>query len=122
MLVKSKRREDHLINLEYSLERLKKCKLRINLEKCLFGMFKSQLAALSCFISKSGDQNLPFFKKLRQASKEEFIWDSHCDAAFEEFMSPKWLTRPEGGEKLQLYLAVSEGAVSSVLLREDRGA
>ncbi|GAA0155370.1 hypothetical protein LIER_13117 [Lithospermum erythrorhizon] len=46
--------------------------------------------------------------------------------AFEELKlylgSPKLLTRPEEGEELQLYLAVSKGAVSSVMLREERGA
>ncbi|GAA0139898.1 hypothetical protein LIER_01357 [Lithospermum erythrorhizon] len=84
-----------------------------------------RLTALSRFISKSGDRNLPFFKKLRQASKEEFVWDSQCDATFEELKQylgcPKLLTRPEEGEELQLYLAISEGAVSSVLLREEQG-
>ncbi|GAA0153349.1 hypothetical protein LIER_11609 [Lithospermum erythrorhizon] len=76
-----------------------------------------RLAALRRFISKSGDRNLPFFKKLCLASKEEFIWDSQCDVAFEELKqylgSPKLLTRPEEGEELQLYLAVSKGAVNS---------
>ncbi|GAA0171138.1 hypothetical protein LIER_25243 [Lithospermum erythrorhizon] len=59
------------------------------------------------------------------SSKEEFIWDSQCNAIFEELKlylgSNKLLTRPEEGEELQLYLAVSEGTVSSVLLQEERG-
>ena len=33
--------------------------------------------------------------------------------------SHKLLSRPEPGEQLQLYLAVSEGAVSGVLVREE---
>ncbi|GAA0157118.1 hypothetical protein LIER_43393 [Lithospermum erythrorhizon] len=33
------------------------------------------LAALNRFISKSGKRNLPFFKNLRQMSKEKFTWD-----------------------------------------------
>ncbi|GAA0139269.1 hypothetical protein LIER_00851 [Lithospermum erythrorhizon] len=61
-----------------------------------------RLDALSRFISKSGDRNLLFFKKLRQAAKEEFVWDSQCDAAFEELKqylgSPNLLTRPEEGD------------------------
>ncbi|GAA0140257.1 hypothetical protein LIER_01638 [Lithospermum erythrorhizon] len=84
-----------------------------------------RLAAVSRFISKLGDQNLLFFKKLRQAAKEECVWDSQCDAAFKELKqylgSPKLLRRAEEGEELQLYLTVSKGAVSSVLLREERG-
>ncbi|GAA0149045.1 hypothetical protein LIER_08317 [Lithospermum erythrorhizon] len=159
MLVKSKRRGDHLRKLEESLGRLKECKLRINLGKCSFGVtsgkfldfmisergietnpdkieallsmepprsykdvqkLTGRLAALSRVISKSGDRNYLFFKKLRQAAKEEFVWDSQCDAAFKELKqylgSSKLLTRPEESKELQLYLVVSEGAVSSVLL------
>ncbi|GAA0146360.1 hypothetical protein LIER_06338 [Lithospermum erythrorhizon] len=41
------------------------------------------LVALNKFISRSEDQNLPFFLKLRQASKDEFIWDERCAKSFE---------------------------------------
>ncbi|GAA0167777.1 hypothetical protein LIER_22636 [Lithospermum erythrorhizon] len=80
------------------------------------------LVALNRFISRSGDRNLPFFRKLRQASKDEFVWDEECAKAFEELKyylrSPKILTRSEGKEELQLYLAITDGAVSNVLVRE----
>ncbi|GAA0150509.1 hypothetical protein LIER_09436 [Lithospermum erythrorhizon] len=60
------------------------------------------------------------YNEIRQASKEPFIWDAECAEAFAELKeylrSPKLLTRPEGTEELQLYLAVSEGAVSNVLV------
>ncbi|GAA0162624.1 hypothetical protein LIER_39448 [Lithospermum erythrorhizon] len=81
------------------------------------------LVALNRFISRSGDRNLSFFLKLREASRKEFIWDEECAKAFEELKaylgSPKILTEPEGKEKLQLYLTVSKGAVSSVLIKEE---
>ncbi|GAA0143269.1 hypothetical protein LIER_03993 [Lithospermum erythrorhizon] len=81
------------------------------------------LVALNRFISRSGDRNLPFFRKMRQAFQEEFTWDDECSKAFEELKaylgSQKIFTRPEGTEELQLYLVVSEGAVSSVLIREE---
>ncbi|GAA0163641.1 hypothetical protein LIER_19455 [Lithospermum erythrorhizon] len=80
------------------------------------------LAALNRFISKSGERNLPFFKNLRRISKEKFTWDEECKTAFEELKrylgSPQLLSRPEPGEHLQLYLAISDVAVSSVLVRE----
>ncbi|GAA0156632.1 hypothetical protein LIER_14081 [Lithospermum erythrorhizon] len=73
------------------------------------------LAALSRFISKSGERNLSFFKNLRRASKETFHWD-------EEYLgSPKLLSRPEPKEELQVYLAVPEGAITSLLVRETEG-
>ncbi|GAA0155145.1 hypothetical protein LIER_12940 [Lithospermum erythrorhizon] len=81
------------------------------------------LVALNRFIYRCGDRNLSFFRTLRQASREEFTWDEECAKAFEELKaylrSPKILTRPEGKEELQLYLAVSRGAVSSVLIRKE---
>ncbi|GAA0179074.1 hypothetical protein LIER_29925 [Lithospermum erythrorhizon] len=56
------------------------------------------LAALSRFISKSGDRNLPLFRKIRQAFEELFIWDEECARAFtklKEYLgSPKLLTWP----------------------------
>ncbi|GAA0172544.1 hypothetical protein LIER_26349 [Lithospermum erythrorhizon] len=66
------------------------------------------------FYFQIGLSKSAFFKKLHHASKEEFISDSQCDTTFEELKSymgsPKLLTRAEGGEELQLYLAVLEGA------------
>ncbi|GAA0148793.1 hypothetical protein LIER_08135 [Lithospermum erythrorhizon] len=50
------------------------------------------------------------------------LLNKECAKAFEEFKaysgSPKILTRPRGKEELKLYLAVSKGAASSVLIRE----
>ncbi|GAA0153210.1 hypothetical protein LIER_11506 [Lithospermum erythrorhizon] len=74
------------------------------------------LAALSRFISKAGERNLPFFKNLRRASKETFRWDEECAHVFDELKeylgSPKLLSRPEPME------ASSDGVISSVLIRE----
>ncbi|GAA0173385.1 hypothetical protein LIER_27012 [Lithospermum erythrorhizon] len=61
------------------------------------------------------DRSLPFFKKIRQASSEPFEWNEKGTKAKEYLGSLKLLTRKDEGEDLQLYLAVSEGAVSSVL-------
>ncbi|GAA0138638.1 hypothetical protein LIER_00344 [Lithospermum erythrorhizon] len=72
------------------------------------------LTALNRFISKSGEMNLPFFKNLRGMSKEKFSWDEECSEAFEELKiylgSPQLLSRPEPGERLQLYIAISDVA------------
>ncbi|GAA0170450.1 hypothetical protein LIER_24701 [Lithospermum erythrorhizon] len=57
------------------------------------------------------------------ASREDFTWDKECEEAFEGLKgylgSPKLLTKPEGNEELQLYMVVSKGVVSSVLIREE---
>ncbi|GAA0150387.1 hypothetical protein LIER_09340 [Lithospermum erythrorhizon] len=57
------------------------------------------LAALSRFISKSGEHNLPFFKNLKRASNTKFYWDDDCNKVFEELKeylgSPRLLSQPE---------------------------
>ena len=77
-------------------------------------------AALNRFISKSSDKCRPFFKLLRKNTK--FLWDEESELALQHFKKyltePPLLSTPEEGELLHVYLAVSEYAVSSVLLRE----
>ncbi|GAA0151486.1 hypothetical protein LIER_10195 [Lithospermum erythrorhizon] len=83
------------------------------------------LVVLSRFISMSGERNLPFFKNLRRASSTKFYWDGECNKSFEEIKeylsSPKLFSQPEQGEILQLYLAISNVAVSSVPIHEAEG-
>ncbi|KAL0408218.1 UNVERIFIED_CONTAM: hypothetical protein Sradi_1756200 [Sesamum radiatum] len=83
-----------------------------------------RIAALNRFISRSSDKGLPFFKILKKA--DAFSWNEQCQAAFENLKkyltSPPLLTKPKPGETLFLYLAISEGAVSAVLVRGEARA
>ena len=80
-----------------------------------------QIAALSRFVSRSPDKCLSFFNALKGAKK--FEWTEKCGLAFqklkEHLEKPHLLSKPITGERLFLYLAVSESATSSVLVRED---
>ena len=80
-------------------------------------------AALNRFISKSFDKCRPFFQLLKKNSR--FEWDAECDRALEELKkymgSAPLLTTPEEGQPLFLYLAVSDHAVSLVLVKEKDG-
>jgi hypothetical protein len=75
-----------------------------------------RITALNRFISRSTDKCLPFFKILKKA----FEWNSECEEAFwklkEYLTNPPLLSRPDEGEILYLYLAVSPSAVSSTLV------
>uniref|UniRef100_A0A2N9H9C9 Integrase catalytic domain-containing protein n=1 Tax=Fagus sylvatica TaxID=28930 RepID=A0A2N9H9C9_FAGSY len=77
-------------------------------------------AALGRFISRSADKCRPFFRLLGKNKK--FLWDGDCSAAFQGIKaylsSPPCLSIPSPGEPLYLYLAVSDHAVSAVLVRE----
>lgn len=56
---------------------------------------------------------------------KDFKWNEECVAAFnqlKEYLStPLILAKPEKGETLYLYVAVSTSAVNGVLVREDQG-
>ncbi|XP_063948099.1 uncharacterized protein LOC135152193 [Daucus carota subsp. sativus] len=77
-----------------------------------------RIAALGRFISKSGDKCLPFFKALKKV--KDFEWTSESQEAFEQLKKymaePPLLSKPVDGETLYVYLAVSEKALSAVLV------
>ncbi len=80
-----------------------------------------RVAALGRFVSRSAERCLPFFTVLKRP--KNFLWSEECQQAFEELRcllaSPLLLTKPQQGELLYLYLAVSPVAVSSVLVQEE---
>ncbi|XP_073138843.1 uncharacterized protein [Henckelia pumila] len=83
-----------------------------------------RIAALSRFISRSAHRSLPFFKVLRKAKK--FEWDAECGKAFEDLKNYlaelPVLAKAVPGEPLYIYLSALEGAVSSVLIRQEGAA
>ena len=78
------------------------------------------IAALGRFISRSADKCKPFFRLLGKRSR--FVWDEEFSAAFQAIKAylstPPCLSIPNPGEPLFLYLAVSDHAVSAVLVQE----
>ncbi|KAL2252542.1 UNVERIFIED_CONTAM: hypothetical protein Sindi_0048900 [Sesamum indicum] len=82
-----------------------------------------KIATLNRFIARSADCNLPFFKVLRKV--KDFEWIEECEKALQELKAylttPPLLAIPLVGEKLYIYLAVLDEAVSSVLVREEHG-
>ena len=77
------------------------------------------IAALNRFISRSADRCQPFFQLLKKGTT--FKWDDNCISAFEDLKmylsSPLLLSNPVPGEPFFLYLAVSQRAVSAVIIR-----
>jgi hypothetical protein len=80
-----------------------------------------RVAALNRFISRSTDKCLPFFKILKKA----FVWGEECEEAFQQLKNYlanlPLLSQTVEGEPLYVHLAVSNSAVSSILIREDQG-
>jgi dsDNA-binding SOS-regulon protein len=75
------------------------------------------MAALNRFISKLGEQGLPFFKLLKH--QEKFVWTPQADKALAQlkaFLSkPPVLTAPRKKEQLLLYLATTTHVVSTTI-------
>jgi hypothetical protein len=82
-----------------------------------------RIAALSRFLSCAGEKSIHFFSTLKKG--ERFTWTPKCEEAFQklkEFLtSPPILTRPELGNPLFLYLAVSKNAMGATLVQEIKG-
>ncbi|KAK6118110.1 hypothetical protein DH2020_048159 [Rehmannia glutinosa] len=80
-----------------------------------------RLAALNRFVSRSTDKCKPFFEIIKKS--KNFEWTEQAQIAFESLKqhlsSILILQKPTQGEDLYLYLAVSEYAISSVLIRLD---
>jgi hypothetical protein len=85
--------------------------------QCLIRM----VAALERFISKSADRCKPLFQLLGR--KRKFLWDDECSATFQRIKlylsSAPCHSIPTPGEPIFLYLAVSDHAVSVVLIQEE---
>ncbi|WJX52573.1 hypothetical protein P8452_38672 [Trifolium repens] len=82
-----------------------------------------RIAALSRFLSCAGEKSIHFFSTLKKG--ERFTWTPKCEEAFQklkEFLaSPPILTRPQLGNHLFLYLAVTENAMGATLVQEIKG-
>ena len=78
-----------------------------------------RIAALNWFIARATDKSLTFFKALKRGA--EFAWTDEYERSFQELKvylgKAPVLSKPLQGETLVLYLAVSEAAVSTVLIR-----
>ena len=78
-----------------------------------------KVATLNRFVSKAMDKCLPFFRVL----KKSFEWMDECQKAFEDLKkylsSPPLLSPSMPREELYLYIAVSQAAISTALVRDE---
>ncbi|XP_022891957.1 uncharacterized protein LOC111406817 [Olea europaea var. sylvestris] len=99
MLVKSLEAEDHITHLNSTFQILRRYRMRLNPLKCSFGVAS---------VLKTG---------------KKFQWNEECEDAFQGLKrhlgQAPLLSKSKPGEILQLYLAVSNEAISSVLTREE---
>uniref|UniRef100_A0A2N9GNU9 Uncharacterized protein n=1 Tax=Fagus sylvatica TaxID=28930 RepID=A0A2N9GNU9_FAGSY len=120
MLIKSRRKMNHIEDLREVLEVLRNVKLRLNASKCLFGVSSGKF--LGHMISYNGVEANPDQISALLNLEPPKGAKQDCSATFEGIKtylsSPPCLSIPCSREPLFLYLAVSEHAVSAVLVRE----
>ena len=82
----------------------------------------SYVAALNRFISKSTDKCVQFFDTLK--GSKPLQWMEECKQAYQQLKEHlgkrPLLSKPVTREVLSLYLAVSEHAISSVVIHESK--
>ncbi|KAL2232807.1 UNVERIFIED_CONTAM: Ribonuclease HI [Sesamum indicum] len=134
MLVKSKRSQDHLKHLEQAFSIMRSYGMKLNPDKCTFGVGAGKF--LGYMVSERGIEanpekiqaimSLRSPTTIKDVKSKNFKWSEECEKALQELKehltkSPL-LANSKEGETLFLYLAVSEKAVSSVLVRDEGGS
>jgi len=159
MVVTSQERGRHTADLEELFATIAKYCLKLNTEKCVFGVeagkflgfmltergieanpdkcaviiamrspasvkevqqLTGRMAALSRFVSAGGDKGHPYFQCLKRNSR--FVRTEEYETAFlglKEYLATRpVLCKPQAGVPLRLYFAVTEWAISYVLVQE----
>jgi len=79
-----------------------------------------QMAALSRFVSASGEKGHPYFQCLKRNNR--FVWKKECEETLvklkEYLASPPVLCKPLVATLLRLYFAITERAISAVLVQD----
>ena len=79
-----------------------------------------RMAALSRFVSASGEKGHPYFQCLKRNNR--FVWTKESEEAFiklkEYLASPPVLCKPQAATPLRLYFAITERAISAVLVQD----
>ena len=80
-----------------------------------------RVATLSRFMSRVIDRCTPFFDVLKGSKRFEWTdkWEQAFQALKEHLRHLPLLSKPIEGEKLYLYLAISEKAINAALVREE---
>ncbi|XP_019414564.1 PREDICTED: uncharacterized protein LOC109326326 [Lupinus angustifolius] len=132
MIAKSLPGEEHVAILESIFQQLRKYNMRLNLEKCTFRVEAGKF--LGFLLTSRGieenpskcqaiiDMRSPRTVKELLKKSNKFEWSESCEVAFNTFKqylaAPPFLSKPLPDELLYVYLAVSDGAVAAMLIRE----
>ncbi|KAA0051095.1 uncharacterized protein E5676_scaffold1161G00100 [Cucumis melo var. makuwa] len=126
LLVKSKKKCDHLKDLKLVLDRLKKYQLRMNPLKCAFDVTSGKFLG---FIMRhqgiEGDhskidaiQKMPSPKNLHELKRLQGCL-AYIRSIKKYLLNPQVLSAPAVGKPLTLYIAVQEASLGAILAQEN---
>ena len=152
MMVTSHKTGQHAADLEELFATISKYRLKLNPEKCIFGVEAGkflgfmliergieanpdkcatiiamrsptsvkEVEQLTGSVFARGEKGHPYFQCLKRNSR--FVWTDECEVAFlklkEYLATPPVLCKPQVGVPLRLDFAVTEWAISFVLVQE----
>ncbi|RDX79445.1 Retrovirus-related Pol polyprotein, partial [Mucuna pruriens] len=133
MVVKLETEGGHADSLSSIFVVLRKHQLKLNPEKCSFGVrsnkgIEANLEKCNAVINmrspkcvkESMEKSAPIFRRLRKA--ERFKWTDDFEATFQEFKvmlaAPPILTWPVIGKSIYVYISISDNVVSSIIVQE----
>ncbi|XP_022889265.1 uncharacterized protein LOC111404731 [Olea europaea var. sylvestris] len=117
MVVKSKKVE-HNISDHEEVFTLQKYRMKLNLEKCVFGVASKKILGFMIThrrIEQTLIRSRPWQQWNHLGLRKRF---KSFSGAKQTLDSPPTLTKPESGDTLFLYLTVSQNAVSNFLVKE----
>ncbi|KAA0055869.1 uncharacterized protein E5676_scaffold943G00650 [Cucumis melo var. makuwa] len=134
LIVKSKKKCDHLKDLKLVLDRLRKYQLRMNPLKCAFGVTSGKFLGFILrhrgievdhskidAIQKMPSRCQPFQRLMMKDAV--FDWDQSCQNAFDSIkkylLNSSILSAPAVGKPLTLYIAVQETSLGALLAQEN---
>ncbi|XP_062020853.1 uncharacterized protein LOC133737271 [Rosa rugosa] len=120
VVVKSKKRGDHIVDLKKVFERMRQLKLKMNPAKCVF---RVQAGDFLGFIVHQRGKIQPFSPLLKLQGQNEFVWEPKHQEVFDNIKaylaSPPVLVPPRAGFPLKLYISAAEASIGSLLAQDD---
>nr|KYP40114.1 Retrovirus-related Pol polyprotein from transposon 17.6 [Cajanus cajan] len=116
MVVKTLSAEAHAIDLAEVFSQIRKHNMRLNLEKCVFGVQGGKF--LGFMITSRGiEANPEKCKTIIQIQSPQTVKDVQCLEGRLVSLS-RFIPRPDHHAELLLYLVVAEGTISAVIVQE----
>ncbi|XP_077246046.1 uncharacterized protein LOC143885890 [Tasmannia lanceolata] len=112
IIVKAKTREEHAGALRKFFQRIQKFKLRLNPNKCVFGVTSGKL--LGFLLTTTCE---PIFKLLKKNAPKK--WNEGCQEAFEKIKQCLALSPIIQGQLMLLYLSVTDTSMGCMLAQQD---